>query len=136
MTAYRDDADALKREVERLRAEVAALRSQRWQKLAEWARKRLPGVAAIAGCAVFVALLAAWFRTCGNGPCKAVASREALAFVERTRGFPPGTSTVYCAQTSGPSYDCFATPQNGQTIRLRCDVIATWDVGGCRPSGE
>jgi hypothetical protein len=130
--AYRDDADTLKREVERLRSEVAALRSQRWQKLAEWARKHIRAAVVVAGCAVF----AAWFRTCGNGPCKAVASREALAFVERTRGFPPRASTVYCAQASGPSYDCFATPRNGQTIRLRCDVNATWDVGGCRPHGE
>lgn len=134
--AYRDDAEALKREVERLRNEVDALRSQRWQKLADWARKRLRAAVVVVGCAFFVALIAAWFRTCGNGSCKAVARNEALAFVERTRGFPPGTSTVYCAQTSGPSYYCFATPRNGQTIRLRCDVNATWDVGGCRPDGE
>lgn len=131
--AYRDDAESMKREVERLRAEAAALRSERWQRLVAWARKRLAGTV---GCLVVVGLMAAWIGTCGNGPCKAVARKEALDFVERTRGFALGTSTVYCAQAYSNYYHCFVTPRNGQTIRVECNVHATWDVGGCRPHGE
>ena len=134
--AYRDDAESLKREVERMMAELAALRSERWQKLAALARRRLRDAAVIVGCLVVVALMDAWFGTCSNGPCKAVARREAMDFVERTRGLAPGTSTVYCAHAGGSSYYCFVTPRNGSTVRVRCEVNATWDVDGCRPHGE
>lgn len=136
MTAYRDDAETLKREVDRLRNEVAALRSQRWQRLAEWARKKLRAVVVIAGCSVFVALLAAWFGTCSNGPCKAVARREALDFVERTTGVTRDTLTVYCAHTCDGGYRCFVTRRGAPIVELDCTVNATWDVGGCRPHGE